>query len=61
MGGSVPGGGEVFTELDHRRAMSTLVLGMVSDKGMAVDDKNCILTSFPTFVSLFNDLGARVE
>lgn len=61
MGGSVPGGGEVATELDHRRAMSTLVLGMVSDKGMAVDDKNCILTSFPTFVDLFNGLGAKIQ
>lgn len=60
MGGSVPGGGEVLTELDHRRAMSTLVLGMVSDKGMTVDDKNCILTSFPTFVDLFNGLGAKL-
>ena len=61
MGGSVPGGGEVLTELDHRRAMSTLVLGMVADKGMVVDDKNCILTSFPTFVSLFNGLGAKLS
>lgn len=61
MGGSVPGGGEVATELDHRRAMSTLVLGMVSDKGMAVDNKNCILTSFPTFVDLFNGLGAKIQ
>ena len=25
---------------------------------MRVDDRNCILTSFPTFVTLFNDLGA---
>ena len=60
MGGSVPGGGEVLTQLDHRRAMSTMVLGMVSDQGMSVDDKNCILTSFPTFVTLFNDLGADI-
>ena len=60
MGGSVPGGGEVLTELDHRRAMSTLVLGMVSDKGMTIDDKHCILTSFPTFVTLFNGLGAKL-
>jgi len=34
---------------------------MVSDKGMAVDDKNCILTSFPTFVDLFNGLGAKIQ
>ena len=61
MGGSVPGGGEVMTQLDHRRAMSTMVLGMVSEKGMTVDDKNCILTSFPTFVSLFNGLGAKIS
>ena len=56
----VPGGGLVDTQLDHRRAMSTLILGMVAEKGMRVDDRNCILTSFPTFVTLFNDLGADI-
>ena len=56
----MPGGGLVETQLDHRRAMSTLILGMVAEKGMRVDDRNCILTSFPTFVTLFNDLGADI-
>ncbi len=60
LGGPVPGGGLVETQLDHRRAMSTLILGMVSEQGMRVDDRNCILTSFPTFVSLFNQLGADI-
>ena len=60
LGGPVPGGGLVETQLDHRRAMSTLILGMVAEKGMRVDDRNCILTSFPTFVTLFNDLGADI-
>ena len=33
---------------------------MVAEKGMRVDDRNCILTSFPTFVTLFNDPGADI-
>ena len=60
LGGPVPGGGLVETQLDHRRAMSTVILGMVAEKGMRVDDRNCILTSFPTFVTLFNELGADI-
>ena len=37
-GGPVRGGGVVETHLDHRIAMSFLVLGMVADKSIAVDD-----------------------
>ncbi|MCP4393054.1 MAG: 3-phosphoshikimate 1-carboxyvinyltransferase [Alphaproteobacteria bacterium] len=52
------GGAEVKTSLDHRMAMSFLVLGMVSDEPVSVDDGSPIATSFPSFVELMNGLGA---
>lgn len=55
------GGGTVVTHLDHRIAMSFLVLGMAADKPVTVDDGAVIATSFPTFTSLFNGLGADIR
>jgi 3-phosphoshikimate 1-carboxyvinyltransferase len=57
--GRVPGGGLVATHLDHRMAMSFLVMGLASDKPVAVDDTAMIATSFPEFRSLMEQLGAR--
>ena len=56
--GSVPGGGTVATHLDHRIAMSFLVLGMASEKPVTVDDDRMIATSFPSFEADFTRLGA---
>jgi hypothetical protein len=47
------GGGTVVTHLDHRIAMSFLVLGMAADEPVTVDDGAVIATSFPTFTDLF--------
>jgi 3-phosphoshikimate 1-carboxyvinyltransferase len=55
--GSVPGGGLVETHMDHRLAMSALVLGLASDAPVAVDDASFIDTSFPGFVELINGLA----
>ncbi len=44
----------VATHLDHRIAMSMGVAGLVSDKGVTVDDTSAIATSFPTFEDLLN-------
>jgi 3-phosphoshikimate 1-carboxyvinyltransferase len=53
------GGGAVATHLDHRIAMSFLVMGLASRKPMAVDDAAMIATSFPNFRPLMESLGAR--
>ncbi|WP_439530354.1 3-phosphoshikimate 1-carboxyvinyltransferase [Pannonibacter sp.] len=59
-GANRKGGGTVATHLDHRIAMSFLVLGMASDTAVTVDDGAVIATSFPTFTSLFTGLGADI-
>lgn len=56
--GHVPGGGTVATHLDHRIAMSFLVMGMASEKPVTVDDDRMIATSFPSFMGDFIRLGA---
>ncbi|HYC26084.1 MAG TPA: 3-phosphoshikimate 1-carboxyvinyltransferase, partial [Roseiarcus sp.] len=56
--GEAPGGGLVATHLDHRIAMSFLVMGLASRKAMTVDDTRMIATSFPSFRTLMESLGA---
>ena len=59
MGGPVKGGGTVKTHLDHRIAMSFLVMGLASQQPVTVDDETMIATSFPQFKPLMADLGAN--
>jgi 3-phosphoshikimate 1-carboxyvinyltransferase len=54
------GGGTVATHMDHRIAMSALVLGLASDGPVAVDDAAFIDTSFPNFVGLMNGAGGAL-
>jgi 3-phosphoshikimate 1-carboxyvinyltransferase len=61
LAGKVPGGGTAATHLDHRIAMSFLVLGLASRAAMTVDDGAMIATSFPTFVPALRELGASVR
>jgi 3-phosphoshikimate 1-carboxyvinyltransferase len=56
--GRVPGGGLVATHMDHRIAMSALVMGLVAEKPVGVDDTAFIATSFPGFVEMMRGLGA---
>ena len=58
--GSVEGGGTVETLLDHRIAMSFLVMGMASQKPVSVDDTVMINTSFREFVPLMTSIGANL-
>jgi 3-phosphoshikimate 1-carboxyvinyltransferase len=57
-GAKVEGGGTVATHLDHRIAMSFLVLGLASEKPVTVDDARPIATSYPEFRNLMTGLGA---
>jgi 3-phosphoshikimate 1-carboxyvinyltransferase len=56
--GSVPGGGAVLTHMDHRIAMSFLIMGLASEQPIGVDDTAFIDTSFPGFVALMRTIGA---
>jgi 3-phosphoshikimate 1-carboxyvinyltransferase len=58
--GRAQGGGEVATQMDHRIAMSFLVMGLASDKPVAVDDASFVATSFPGFAELMQQLGANI-
>lgn len=55
------GGATIETHLDHRIAMSFLVLGTATDEPVSVDDGTPILTSFPNFIELMNDLGCEIS
>ncbi|WP_330629260.1 3-phosphoshikimate 1-carboxyvinyltransferase (plasmid) [Thioclava litoralis] len=56
----VPGGGVAATHLDHRIAMSFMILGLAAQKPVSVDDGSPIATSFPIFEPLLNGLGAKI-
>ncbi|MEM1363448.1 MAG: 3-phosphoshikimate 1-carboxyvinyltransferase [Pseudomonadota bacterium] len=58
--GSVTGGATCAARLDHRIAMSFLVLGMATKEPVLVDDAGPIATSFPIFEPLMSRLGARL-
>ena len=55
------GGAMIAANLDHRIAMAFLVLGMVSERPVAVDDASAIETSFPGFADIMNGLGADIR
>jgi 3-phosphoshikimate 1-carboxyvinyltransferase len=57
--GHVPGGGLVATHMDHRIAMSALVMGLAADQPVKIDDTAFIATSFPDFIPMMRSLGAE--
>ncbi|WP_299599095.1 3-phosphoshikimate 1-carboxyvinyltransferase [uncultured Tateyamaria sp.] len=59
--GNVPGGVTCASHLDHRIAMSFLVMGMATQQPMSVDDGGPIATSFPIFEPLMGGLGAQLR
>jgi 3-phosphoshikimate 1-carboxyvinyltransferase len=58
--GRAPGGGLVVTHMDHRLAMSALVMGIASEQPVTIDDGSFIATSFPDFVALMRGIGADI-
>ena len=60
-GGKGFGGGTVETHLDHRIAMSFLVMGFAAERPVTVDDQAMIATSFPEFMGLMTGVGAKIE
>ncbi|MEP2532013.1 3-phosphoshikimate 1-carboxyvinyltransferase [Shimia sp.] len=58
--GNVPGGATCESHLDHRIAMSFMVMGMAANNAVSLDDGAPIATSFPVFEPLVKGLGANV-
>lgn len=60
--GTPPTGGALIeTALDHRIAMSFLVLGLATEKPVTIDDISPVNTSFPGFVDKMTALGAHIS
>lgn len=59
--GTVEGGATCVSHLDHRIAMSFMVLGMSTKQPVSVDDGSPIATSFPIFEPLMASLGAQIS
>jgi 3-phosphoshikimate 1-carboxyvinyltransferase len=57
--GRAPGGGLVATHMDHRMAMSALIMGLASELPVTADDTAFIATSFPSFIPMMRQLGAE--
>jgi 3-phosphoshikimate 1-carboxyvinyltransferase len=58
--GKPVGGGRIAAKLDHRIAMSFLVLGTAARAPVEIDDGATIETSFPDFAGLMTRLGASI-
>jgi 3-phosphoshikimate 1-carboxyvinyltransferase len=58
--GRVHGEGVVVTHMDHRLAMSGLVMGLASELPVTVDDMGFVATSFPGFADMMRGLGAEL-
>jgi len=59
--GRAAGGGIVATHMDHRIAMSFLMMGLASEKPVKIDDASFVATSFPEFTALMRSLGADIS
>ncbi|MBQ66057.1 MAG: 3-phosphoshikimate 1-carboxyvinyltransferase [Marinovum sp.] len=58
--GNARGGGLCATYLDHRIAMSFVIMGMASKNPVKIDDGSPIVTSFPIFEDLMTHLGGVI-
>ncbi|MEC7830248.1 MAG: 3-phosphoshikimate 1-carboxyvinyltransferase [Pseudomonadota bacterium] len=55
------GGFEFQTYLDHRMAMSALIMGLISKKEIEIDNSDTINTSFPTFYSVMLKINSKIS
>ena len=55
------GGIEIKTNLDHRMAMSALIMGLVSKKEIKIDTSAPIKRSFPSFYKVMIKVGAKLS
>ena len=59
--GNVRGGATCVSHLDHRIAMSFMIMGMAASNPVSLDDGGPIATSFPIFEGLMGGLGADIR
>ncbi len=52
---------EIKTSLDHRIAMSFLIMGLGIKNGVKIDDCQMINTSFPKFMQIFAEFGVEFK
>lgn len=54
-------GGNVDSHHDHRIAMSFLIAGQFAEEAIVVKDCENIMTSFPNFLTICQDLGLKIS
>jgi len=52
---------QIKTHLDHRIAMSFLIMGLKMKNGLKIDDSEMIKTSFPNFMQIFSSFGVEFK
>ena len=52
---------QIKTHLDHRIAMSFLIMGLRVKSGVQIDDCEMIKTSFPNFMQIFSSFGVEFK
>lgn len=50
---------KISTAMDHRIAMSFLIMGLTLENGVEIDDGEVIKTSFPNFEQIFSNFGCK--
>ncbi len=60
-GGNIKGGCNLKSNLDHRIAMSFLILGLVSNEPIKIENCDTINSSFPNFKTIMQNLGADIS
>ena len=51
---------KIRTDYDHRIAMSFIVMGTLLNEDLEIENSDCIKTSFPNFIEIFNKIGGNI-